>query len=238
MGEQRSAEETRLVCLGRPSLFTENGLDAGVLDGVARRWGLSLSNVAIGLADVNSDDPQSVSDYLAVLLFSAKRPSRRSLCVDRGRTDREERGVSAWPWRSPAERSPASVTWSRMPSWYRPSACCPRSEASAWSSACRLRAGRLWLPRRSGAGWVWRWSWVDANRRVDRRCAALKDMAKSSRTVACGQAQRRASPWPRLSPSAVPGVTLDGPDTLGSSPRSPRGGVKRYRGPVRSPGCR
>jgi hypothetical protein len=66
MGEQRSAEETRLVCLGRPSLFTENGLDAGVLDGVARRWGLSLSNVAIGLADVNSDDPQSVSDYLAV----------------------------------------------------------------------------------------------------------------------------------------------------------------------------
>ena len=33
--------------------------------------GLSLTNAAIGLADVDSDDPQSVSDYLAVLLFSA-----------------------------------------------------------------------------------------------------------------------------------------------------------------------
>jgi hypothetical protein len=33
--------------------------------------GLSLANAAIGFAEVNSDDPQSVSDYLAVLLFSA-----------------------------------------------------------------------------------------------------------------------------------------------------------------------
>jgi hypothetical protein len=33
--------------------------------------GLSLANAAIGLADVKSDDPQSVGDYLAVLLFSA-----------------------------------------------------------------------------------------------------------------------------------------------------------------------
>jgi hypothetical protein len=33
--------------------------------------GLSLANAAIGLADLNSDDPQSVGEYLAVLLFSA-----------------------------------------------------------------------------------------------------------------------------------------------------------------------
>jgi MFS family permease len=32
---------------------------------------LSLANAAIGLADTNSDDPQSVSDYAAVLVFSA-----------------------------------------------------------------------------------------------------------------------------------------------------------------------
>jgi hypothetical protein len=31
----------------------------------------SLANAAVGLADLNSDDPDSVSDYLAVLLFSA-----------------------------------------------------------------------------------------------------------------------------------------------------------------------
>ena len=33
--------------------------------------GFSLANAAVGLADVNSNDPQSFSDYLAVLLFSA-----------------------------------------------------------------------------------------------------------------------------------------------------------------------
>jgi hypothetical protein len=32
---------------------------------------LSLVNAAIGLADANSDDPQSVGDYTAVLVFSA-----------------------------------------------------------------------------------------------------------------------------------------------------------------------
>jgi peptidoglycan/LPS O-acetylase OafA/YrhL len=32
---------------------------------------LSLANVVIGFADTNSDDPQSVSDYAAVTLFSA-----------------------------------------------------------------------------------------------------------------------------------------------------------------------
>jgi hypothetical protein len=32
---------------------------------------LSLANAVIGFADTNSDDPQSVSDYTAVFLFSA-----------------------------------------------------------------------------------------------------------------------------------------------------------------------
>jgi hypothetical protein len=32
---------------------------------------LSLANAVIGFADTNSDDPQSVSDYAAVVLFSA-----------------------------------------------------------------------------------------------------------------------------------------------------------------------
>ena len=43
----------------------------GCLTAALAAGGLSLANAAIGLADVNSDDPQSVSDYLAVLLFSA-----------------------------------------------------------------------------------------------------------------------------------------------------------------------
>ena len=32
---------------------------------------LSFAHAALGLADLNSDEPESVSDYLAVLLFSA-----------------------------------------------------------------------------------------------------------------------------------------------------------------------
>jgi len=32
---------------------------------------LSLAHAAVGLADLNSDDPDSVGDYLAVLVFSA-----------------------------------------------------------------------------------------------------------------------------------------------------------------------
>ena len=32
---------------------------------------LSLAHAAVGLADLNSDDPDSVGDYLAVVVFSA-----------------------------------------------------------------------------------------------------------------------------------------------------------------------
>ena len=95
----------------------------------------SLAHAAVGLADLNSDDPHSVGDYLAVLVFSAALigAAVAFALLRRLGAGRLRRAWSLGLALAAGGGAVAGVgNLGRMPSGSRPSTCSSRSEAWHW----------------------------------------------------------------------------------------------------------